>query len=109
MPANGFIGFITSQGFFIGLIFGTLKSDNPFDILFMTLAVTSIFYMFAQISVSYFVRFIDIRSSKFANNEHEAVLDHFALEIEKREDIYERGVYDKPKKKKTKAGVANAA
>lgn len=109
MPANGFIGFITSQGFFIGLISGTLKSDDPFDILIFTFAVTILFYMFSQLSVSYFVRFVDVKSTKFANHEHEAMLDHFSVEIEKREEIYEEGnidVFDESEKIKKRGNNA---
>ena len=91
MPANGFIGFITSQGFFIGLIFGTLKSEDPFGILVYTLAVTAVFYMFSQIAVSYFVRNVGIEVAHFANHDHELMLDHYARELQKREEIYESG------------------
>lgn len=88
MPANGFIGFITSQGFFIGMIFGVLKFDDPVDILFASLVITSLFYMFGQISVSYFVRTIAVRMGSFPKLEHEVMLDEFAKAIQKREDIF---------------------
>jgi hypothetical protein len=88
MPANGFIGFITSQGFFIGMIFGVVKFDDPIAILFASLVVTGLFYMLGQISVSYFVRAIAVRAGNFPKLEHEIMLDEFAKAIQKREDIF---------------------
>lgn len=89
MPANGFIGFITSQGFFVGIIFAVLKYDDPFMILIATFVVTGIFYMLGQISVSYFVRAIAVKMGNFPKAEHEYMLDEFAKAIQKREDIFD--------------------
>ncbi len=88
MPANGFIGFITSQGFFVGIIFAVLKYDDPFMILIATMIVTGLFYMLGQISVSYFVRAIAVKMGNFPKLEHEIMLDEFAKAIQKREDIF---------------------
>lgn len=90
MPANGFIGFITSQGFFIGMIFAVLKFDDPIAILFASLIVTGIFYMLGQISVSYFVRAIAVKMGNFPKAEHEYMLDEFAKALQKREDIFDQ-------------------
>lgn len=98
MHSNGYIGFITAQGFFIGIIFGLLKFEAPEDLLVVTLAITGIFYMFAQISISYFVRYIDIRTGNFPKAEYEFLLDEFSKDIKKREDIYAQ----KPIKRKIK-------
>ncbi len=87
IPANGFIGFITAQGFFVGLIFGVLKFDDPIALLIAALVVTGAFYMFGQISVSYFVRSIDVKMGSFPKVEHEILLDEYAHAIQKREDI----------------------
>lgn len=88
MPANGFIGFITSQGFFIGMVFAVLKFDDPIEILFASLIVTGVFYMMGQISVSYFVRAIAVRVGNFPKVEHEIMLDEYARAILKRENIF---------------------
>lgn len=88
MPANGFIGFITSQGFFIGLIFALLKFDDPISMLVVTLLTTGVFYTFAQVSVSYFVRYIEVGTGYFPTKEHELMLDQFMDEIIRREEIY---------------------
>lgn len=88
MPANGYIGFITAQGFFVGLIFAVLKFDDPVALLTAALVVTAIFYMIAQISVSYFVRFVKIRPGGFRKMAHEMLLEQLARELQKREDIY---------------------
>ena len=110
MQSNGYIGFITAQGFFIGIIFGVLKFDAPEDLLVATLAVTAIFYMFAQITISYFVRFIDLKSGNFPKVEYEFLLDEFSKDIKKREDVYsqkpvERKIKENYDLKKTKKEV----
>lgn len=89
VPANGFIGFITSQGFFVGIVFAVLKFDDPIIILFYALLITSVFYMFGQMSVSYFVRAIDVRLGNFPKGEHEIMLDEYARALQKREDVFE--------------------
>ena len=89
MPANGFIGFITSQGFFIGIVFAVLKFDDPVLILIATFVVTGCFYMLGQISVSYFIRSIAVRVGSFPKLEHELMLDEFARAIQKRENIFD--------------------
>ena len=110
MPANGFIGFITSQGFFIGLIFGTIKSDDPFDILLYTAVIMAAFYMFAQIMVSYFVRYVDVKTINFASKDHEIMLDYYAQELQKREDVYDEGFDFEDEEETIKpSGVKNAA
>jgi len=88
MPANGFIGFITSQGFFVGMIFGVMKYDDPIMILFASLVITGLFYMLGQISVSYFVRAIAVKMGNFPKAEHEFMLDEFAKALQKREDVF---------------------
>jgi len=101
VPANGYIGFITAQGFFIGLIFAVLKFDDPISLLVAALAVTAVFYMIGQVSVSYFVRFVKIRPGGFRKMAHEMLLDQLAREIQKREDIYSQVPAGKMKKTNT--------
>lgn len=88
MPANGFIGFITAQGFFIGLVYAVLRFNDPIALLVVTLMVTGVFYMIGQISTSYFVRYIQVRAGNFPKNEYELLVDQFSDEIQKREDIF---------------------
>ena len=88
LPANGYIGFITSQGFFIGVVFAILKFEDPVAILFVSLLITGIFYMLGQIAVSYFVRAIAVRIGSFPKTEHEIMLDEYARAIQKRENIF---------------------
>ncbi len=90
MPANGFIGFITAQGFFVGLVYAVLRFNDPMALLVITLLVTGIFYMVAQISTSYFVRYIQVRAGNFPKSEYEFLLEQFSDEIKKREDIFEQ-------------------
>ena len=97
MPANGFIGFITSQGFFIGLIFAVLKYDDPIAMLVVTLLTTGVFYVFAQISVSYFVRYNEVGLGHFPTKEHELMLDQFFDEIVRREELYEQNNFKRRK------------
>ena len=58
-----------------------LKFDDPVVILVAALVVTSVFYLMAQISVSYFVRSIAVKMCNFPKAEHEIMLEEFAKAI----------------------------
>lgn len=72
----------------MGLIFAVLKFEDPIELLIAALAVTFIFYMIGQISVSYFVRFVKIRPGRFQKMSHEMLIEQFSKELQKREDVY---------------------
>ncbi|MBU0631115.1 hypothetical protein KKA17_00565 [bacterium] len=87
MLAANFVSFFTVQGFFIGLIFGLLKSDTADGLLTYTFLISVFFYLFSHVIVAFYFRTLAVRTYNFAKTRHEANLDHIVKEINKREKV----------------------
>ncbi len=87
MQAENFVHFFTVQGFFIGIIFGILKSFSPEYLLIYALLITVFFYLFSHLIVAFYYRTKTGKVYYFAKDEHEKSLDFFVKEINKREKI----------------------
>jgi len=87
-PIN-FISFITVIGFFLGIVFSILSTNSAESMLLYSTIVSFTFYMIAHVSISVYVRFIDIKSQYFERDFYEATLDQFVYELQKREVIIE--------------------
>lgn len=87
MRGSNFVSFITVQGFFIGLIFGILKSTSPETFFTFTLLISVFFYLFAHICVGFYFHTLGIKTHSFPKNSHERNLDAFVREINKREQF----------------------
>ena len=87
MLAANFVSFFTVQGFFIGIVFGLLKSDSADGLLTYTFLITTFFYLFSHIIVAFYFRTLTIKTYSFAKNRHEADLDTIVKEINKREKV----------------------
>ena len=88
MRGENFIYFATVSGFFIGIIFAILKDLGVFEFLVSVFLVTASFYLIALGSVTFFVKYLDIKRvvffDKFSIDE---VLDMQVKELEKKEDF----------------------
>ena len=91
MRGENFIYFSIVSGFFIGVIFAILKDFDIFHFVFTVFLITAIFYIIALGSVSFFVKYLDVRQIVFFNKlEIDEVLDIQIKELEKKEEfIYE--------------------
>jgi len=87
MLGENFVYFFTVQGFFVGIIFGILKSFNAEDLLTYTFLITIFFYLFSHIIVALYYRTITAKSYNFPKEIHEKELDLFVKEINKREKL----------------------
>jgi hypothetical protein len=87
MFGENFVYFFTVQGFFIGIIFGILKSFNAEDLLTYTFLITIFFYLFSHIVVALYYRTITAKNYNFPKDIHEKELDFFVKEINKRERL----------------------
>ena len=87
MLGENFVHFFTVQGFFIGIIFGILKSFDAAGLLLYTFFISIFFYLFSHIIVAFYFRTISVKSSSFAKDMHERDLDLFVSEINKREKL----------------------
>ncbi len=92
MPSENFIYFFTVWGFFIGIIFGLLKSFDATGLLEYTLVITAFFYLFGHIVIGFYYRTMSVKSYSFPKKLHEKELDMFVQEIKKREQIIDRAV-----------------
>ncbi len=92
MLSENFIHFFTVQGFFIGIVFGLLKSFDAFGLLSYTLIITAFFYLFGHIVIGFYYRTMEMKSYYFPKEFHEKELDLFVNEIKKREQIIDKAV-----------------
>jgi len=88
MRGENFIYFLTSSGFFIGIIFSVLYDLPIKDFLYATVLITAIFYLLGLASVTFFIKFLDIKKIVyFDKREIDSILDMQIKELEKKEDF----------------------
>ena len=87
MLGENFVYFFTVQGFFVGIIFGILKSFDAEGLLIYTFFITTFFYLFSHIIIALYFRTLTARASNFPKELHEKELDIFVKEINKREKL----------------------
>ena len=87
MLGENFVYFFTVQGFFVGIIFGILKSFDAEGLLIYTFFITTFFYLFSHIIIALYFRTITAKAYNFPKELHEKELDIFVKEINKREKL----------------------
>ncbi len=87
MLGENFVYFFTVQGFFIGIIFGVLKSFDAEGLLTYTFFITIFFYLFSHIIIAFYYKTVTAKTYYFPKNLHEKELDIFVREINKREKL----------------------
>ena len=87
MLGENFVYFFTVQGFFVGIVFGILKSFDAEGLLIYTFFITSFFYLFSHIIIALYFKTIVGKSAFFPKELHEKELDLFVREIAKREKL----------------------
>ena len=87
MLGENFVYFFTVQGFFVGMIFGILKSFDAEGLLVYTFLITIFFYLFSHIIIAFYFKTLTAKSYFFPKNIHEHQLDMFVKEINKREKL----------------------
>lgn len=87
MLGENFVYFFTVQGFFVGIIFGILKSFDAEGLLLYTFFITIFFYLFSHIIIALYFKTITAKAYIFPKEIHEKELDMFVKEINKREKI----------------------
>ncbi len=87
MRGENFIYFATISGFFIGIIFSILNNFGFFNFLFATFLTTAVFYIIALASVSFFIKFLNIRQIVYFDKKQiDEILDVQIKSLEKNED-----------------------
>ncbi|MDF1875938.1 hypothetical protein JHD48_09345 [Sulfurimonas sp. SAG-AH-194-I05] len=87
MLGENFVYFFTVQGFFVGIVFGILKSFDAEGLLVYTFFFTTFFYLFSHIIIAFYFKTLIAKSHFFPRDLHERELDLFVLEINKREKL----------------------
>ena len=87
MYGENFVYFFTVQGFFVGIIFGILKSFDAESLFIYTSLITVFFYLFSHIVIALYFKTVTNRATFFPRDSHERKLDIFVKEINKREKI----------------------
>jgi len=87
MLGENFVYFFTVQGFFVGIVFGILKSFDAEGLLLYTFFITTFFYLFSHIIIAFYFRTIAMKTYGFPKEIHEKHLDIIVKEINKREKI----------------------
>ncbi|MEA1983222.1 MAG: hypothetical protein U9N39_06740 [Campylobacterota bacterium] len=92
MLGENFVYFFTVQGFFVGVIFGILKSFDANGLFVYTTLITIFFYLFSHIIIALYYKTLTARSYMFPRDDHEKQLDVFVKEINKRERLIDSAV-----------------
>ena len=87
MLGENFVYFFTVQGFFLGIIFGILKSFDAEGLLVYTFFITIFFYLFSHIIIALYYKTLTVKAHYFPKEIHEKELDLFVKEINKREKL----------------------
>ncbi|MDA7818043.1 hypothetical protein N9A28_07620 [Sulfurimonas sp.] len=92
MLGENFVYFFTVQGFFVGIIFGILKSFDAAGLLTYTFFITAFFYLFSHVIIAFYYRTAVVKTYLFPRDMHERDLDIFVNEITKREKLIDSAV-----------------
>jgi len=92
MLGENFVYFFTVQGFFVGIVFGILKSFDAEGLLLYTFFITTFFYLFSHIIIAMYYKTINVKSVFFPKDQHELELDLFVKEINKREKLIDSAI-----------------
>lgn len=92
MLGENFVYFFTVQGFFVGVIFGILKSFDANGLFVYTTLITIFFYLFSHIIIALYYKTLTAKSYMFPRDDHEKQLDVFVKEINKRERLIDSAV-----------------
>ncbi len=87
MLGENFVYFFTVQGFFVGIIFGILKSFDAEGLFIYTFFITAFFYLFSHVIVAFYFRTLTAKAYFFPKEAHEKELDLFVNEINRREKL----------------------
>lgn len=85
MAGENFVYFFTVGGFFVGIIFGILKSFDAESLLVYTFFISTFFYLFSHVIIAMYFKTLTAKALFFPKEIHEKDLDLIVKEINKRE------------------------
>jgi hypothetical protein len=92
MKSENFVAFFTVSGFFIGLSFSLLKSQNLIEFLVFLFGITFSFYTFIHLVLIFFFFFTAEHTIKDSFNkvESEAMVDMQVNQLKEREKVIDQ-------------------
>ena len=87
MLGENFVYFFTVKGFFVGIIFGILKSFDAESLFVYTFLITIFFYLFSHVIIAMYFKTVTAKTYYFPKDAHERELDYYLREINKREKL----------------------
>jgi len=87
MRSENFVAFFTISGFFIGLCFSLLKSQNPLEFIIMIVGITFFFYMLIHIVLIFFFAVEPVIKDSFDKLDSEELINMQFEQLKERERV----------------------
>jgi hypothetical protein len=87
MRSENFVAFFTVSGFFIGLSFSLLKSQNLTEFLFFLFGITLFFYMFIHLVLIFFFTVEPTIKDSFDKVDSESMVNMQINQLKERERV----------------------
>ena len=85
MRSENYVYFFTVSGFFISLIFSTLKSTNPFEFALFVIGITLFFYLFIHLVLIFFFNIEPSVKDSFRKADVEEIINYQISQLKDRE------------------------
>lgn len=85
LKRENYISFAIVVGFFLGLVFGVAKFEEPELMVLWTILATMGVYLIATVSISTYYLFMDSHSSEIHKERLEESLEYYRKEFDKKE------------------------
>lgn len=82
---DNYVSFAIVVGFFLGLVFGVVKFDEPELMVLWTILSTMGIYLITQVCVSVFYRFSSEDDARLHKAKLEESLEHYRKEFDRKE------------------------
>jgi len=87
MRSENFVAFFTVSGFFIGLCFSLLKSQNLLDFFAFVIGITFFFYLLIHIVLIFFFAVEPVIKDSFDKIDSEAIINLQVEQLKERERV----------------------
>ncbi|RDU64894.1 hypothetical protein CQA53_07435 [Helicobacter didelphidarum] len=89
LKRENYVSFAIVVGFFLGLVFGVAKFDEPELMVLWTILSTMGIYLIVTVSVSVYYIFTDSNDAKLHKEKLEESLEHYRKEFDRKEQEVE--------------------
>jgi len=89
MRSENFVAFFTVSGFFIGLVFSLLKSQNLMEFFLFIVGITFFFYIFVHLVLIFFFTVEPVIKDSFDKIDSETMVNMQVEQLKQRERVIE--------------------